>query len=117
MHRALDGAERIAQLVRQHGEELVLRAVLALRARQRADVGHDERAMFDVVEHDARQRHLHLGGFLAVEHQARLVAARAVFEHGAQDLALGGRQERADRRADRPARAARFTRSAKRWLQ
>ena len=61
MHRALDGAERIAQLVRQHGEEFVLRTVFALRARQRADVAQDQRAMFDVVEHDARQRHLYLG--------------------------------------------------------
>ena len=61
VHRALDGAERIAQLVREHGEEFVLRAVLALRARQRADVAQDQRAMLDVVEHDARQRHLHLG--------------------------------------------------------
>ena len=53
VHRALDGAERIAQLVRQHREEFVLRAVLALRARQRADVAQDQRAVFDVVEHDA----------------------------------------------------------------
>ena len=100
MHRALDRAERIAQLVRQHGEEFVLGAVLALRTRQRADVGEDQRAMFDIVEHDARQRHLHFSGFSAVQNQSCLVAARAVFEHGAEDFALGGRQESADRLAD-----------------
>ena len=107
VHRALDGAERIAQLVRQHREELVLRAVLALRARQRADVAEDQRAVLDVVEHDARQRHLHFGGFLPVEHEARLVAARAVVEHRAQDLAFGGRQESARSTRRTPARAAR----------
>ena len=100
MHRALDRAERIAQLVRQHGEEFVLGAVLALRSRQRADVAEDQRAMFDIVEHDARQRDLDFGGFLSVEHQPRLVAAGAVFEHGAQDFAFGRRQELADRSAE-----------------
>ena len=34
MHRALDGAERIAKFVRQHREEFVLRTVLALCPRQ-----------------------------------------------------------------------------------
>ena len=56
--------------------------------------------MFDVVEHDARQRHLHLGRFLAIEHQAGLVAARAVVEHGAQDFAFGRREKLSDRSAE-----------------
>ena len=40
------------------------------------------------------------GGFLSVQNQSCLVATGAVFEHGAQDFALGGRQELADRGAD-----------------
>ncbi len=44
LHRALDGAQRIAQLVRQHRQELVLRLALALHLGEGADVGHDHRA-------------------------------------------------------------------------
>ena len=36
LHRAFDGAERIAQLVGEHGEKLVLRLALPLHFRQRA---------------------------------------------------------------------------------
>ena len=36
LHRACDGAERIAQLVGEHGEKLVLRLALPLHFRQRA---------------------------------------------------------------------------------
>src|SRR5690349_22951154 len=56
-------------------------------ARQRTDVAQDQRAMFDFVEHDARQRHLDFRRLLAVEHQARLVSRRSMVEHGAEDLA------------------------------
>ena len=38
--------------------------------------------------------------FLAIEHQPRLVTARSVVEHGAQDFAFGCRQELADRSAE-----------------
>ena len=41
----LDGAQRIAQLVRQHRQELVLRLALALHLGQGADVGDDQRAV------------------------------------------------------------------------
>ena len=56
--------------------------------------------MFDVVEHDAGQRHLDLGRFLAIEHQARLVTPRSVVEHGAQDFAFGCREKLSDRSAE-----------------
>ena len=93
VHGALDGAQGIAQFMRQHREEFILGAALALGARQRADVADDQRAMFDVVEHDAGERDLHLGGFMPIDHQPGDVAPGAMFEDGAQYFRLRRRQE------------------------
>jgi hypothetical protein len=70
--------------------------------------------VLDIVEHDARQRDLDLGGLQSIEHQPRRVAARAVFEHrraGFPTRRSAGRC-RSRRRSPVPAAVSRGPRNA-----
>ena len=81
VHRVADGRERVAQLVRQHGEELVLAPVRFLHGRVQARVLHgDGRTARDLLDQrDARR----VEGFARTHQDQR--AARAAARHQRAD--------------------------------
>jgi hypothetical protein len=97
---AADGTQRVAKLVREHGEEFVLGLTLALHFRQRADIRDDQRPIFDPVQGHAADRKMSVDQSpAAVEACPKL--AGSLENQGVQAHAIGRFHEPIDGRADR----------------